>query len=243
MPRSSSTPRRKVHNLLNQGVGLLECSRHLDLALNTVKRYARRPQPPAERIVPRYRPTLVDPYRDHLRTRREQDPAVPATRLFREIKEHGYTGGLNLLYRYLNQGRAEGPRPVTTPQHATRLLLTRPENLRSKDTELRDQITASCPQMNALAHLVSTFAGLLTPAAGNDTKLTTWISDVRAADLPHLHSFCNGLEIDRAAINAALTLPWHNGRTEGVNTRTKRIMRQMHGRASFDLLRHRILLQ
>ncbi|MFI9832813.1 hypothetical protein ACIHIX_34590 [Streptomyces sp. NPDC051913] len=28
-----------------------------------------------------------------------------------------------------------------------------------------------------------------------------------------------------------------------VNTRTKKIMRQMHGRAGFDLLRHRILLQ
>jgi len=44
-------------------------------------------------------------------------------------------------------------------------------------------------------------------------------------------------------VNAAITLPHHNGRTEGVNTRTKRIMRQMHGRAGFDLLRHRILLQ
>jgi transposase len=64
----------------------------------------------------------------------------------------------------------------------------------------------------------------------------------RAANLPHLHSFTNGLEIDRSAVDAALTLPYHNGRTEGVNTRTKRIMRQMHGRAGFDLLRHRILL-
>ena len=240
----------KVHNLLNQGVGLLECSRRLNLALNTVKRYARRPQPAAgsrqpaaERIVPRYRPTLVDPYRDHLQTRRSQDPAVPVTQLFREIKERGYTGGLNLLYRYLNQGRAEGPRPVTAPQHAARLLLTRPEYLRSKDTELRNLITAACPQMTELARLVATFAGLPTPAVGNDTRLTVWISDVRAADLPHLRSFCNGLEIDRAAMDAALTLPWHNGRTESVNTRTKRIMRQMHGRASFDLLRHRILLQ
>jgi transposase len=58
--------------------------------------------------------------------------------------------------------------------------------------------------------------------------------------VPHLHSFCNGLELDRAA---GLTLPWSNGRTEGVNTRTKKIMWQMHGRAGFDLLRHRILLQ
>lgn len=39
----------------------------------------------------------------------------------------------------------------------------------------------------------------------------------------------------------ARTLPYHNGRTEGINTRTKRIMRQMHG-AGFDLPHHRILL-
>ncbi|MER5689800.1 ISL3 family transposase, partial [Streptomyces sp. NPDC002205] len=61
--------------------------------------------------------------------------------------------------------------------------------------------------------------------------------------LPYLHGFVNGLELDRSADDAGLTLPHHNGRTEGVNTRTKRIMRQIHGRAGFALLRHRILLR
>ena len=37
-------------------------------------------------------------------------------------------------------------------------------------------------------------------------------------------------------------MPHHNGRTEGVNTKTKMIKRQMYGRAGFTLLRHRILL-
>ncbi len=69
-----------------------------------------------------------------------------------------------------------------------------------------------------------------------------WITTATAADLPHLHAFTRGLAQDRDAVNAALTLPYHNGGTEGVNTKTKRIMRQMHGRASFCLLRHRILL-
>ncbi|MFF9011035.1 transposase, partial [Streptomyces goshikiensis] len=90
--------------------------------------------------------------------------------------------------------------------------------------------------------LISDFAALLKPAEGNDTKLTDWITAARAVALPHLRSLTNGREIDRPAVNAALTLPYHNGRTEGVNTRAKRIMRQMHGRAGFDLLRHRILL-
>jgi transposase InsO family protein len=41
----------------------------------------------------------------------------------------------------------------------------------------------------------------------------------RAADLPHLHGFANGLELDRDAVSAGLTLPHHNGRTEGVHQR------------------------
>ncbi|MFT7836773.1 ISL3 family transposase [Saccharothrix sp. BKS2] len=233
---------KKVHDLLGRGVGLLDCSRRLGVALNTVKRYARMPEPQALRIAPTYRPNLVDPYRDHLRARRAADPAVPVTRLLAEIRELGYTGSANLLVRYLNQGRAEGDRPVTTSRHASSLLLTKPDNLRPKDTELLEKITAACPEMTALANLIRGFAALLTPAAGNDAKLTEWIATARAADLPHLRSLTNGLEIDRSAVDAALTLPYHNGRTEGVNTRTKRIMRQMHGRAGFDLLRHRILL-
>jgi transposase len=67
---------RQVRDLLDRGAGLLECTRRLNLALNTVKCYARVPEP--ERLIraPQYRPTLVDPYRDHLR-RRAEEPAVP----------------------------------------------------------------------------------------------------------------------------------------------------------------------
>jgi transposase len=73
--------------------------------------------------------------------------------------------------------------------------------------------------------------------------LTTWIEQAQAEDLPHLHAFTHGLELDRHAVDAALTQPFHNGRTEGVNTKTKMIKRQMYGRAGFPLLRHRILLE
>jgi transposase len=81
---------------------------------------------------------------------------------------------------------------------------------------------------------------LLTPAAGNDAELTQWIATACAVDLPQLRSLTNGLEIDRSAVDAATTLPYHNGRTEDVNTR--RIMGQTHGRAGFDLFHHRIPL-
>ena len=110
---------QQVHHLLDKGVGLPECARRLDVALNTLKRYARMKEPATERRAPRYRPTLVDPYRDYLRRRRSEDPAVPVTRLLREIKELGYTGSANLLVRYITQGRVEGDRPVS-PMPTTR---------------------------------------------------------------------------------------------------------------------------
>ncbi|MEV6814788.1 ISL3 family transposase [Micromonospora sp. NPDC051296] len=233
---------QQVHDLLDKGVGLLECARRLNLGLNTVKRYARISQP--ERLVraPHYRPTLVDPYRDHLRRRREQDPAVGATQLLAEIRELGYTGSLNLLYRYITQGRVEADRPALSPRRLTRYLLTAPDQLKEHQRTLVDALTAACPQMTALAGFIGPFAALLTPAAGNDDRLDSWIAEVKATDLPHLHTFIRGLGLDRAAVNAALTHPFHNGGTEGINTKTKLIKRQMYGRAGFALLRHRILL-
>ncbi|GIG63268.1 hypothetical protein Lfu02_76400 [Longispora fulva] len=122
------------------------------------------------------------------------------------------------------------------------MILTRPDALSDDQRQLLDELTTACPEMIALASLMGSFAALLTPAERNAGLLHAWIVDARATDLPHLHAFTRGLDFDRRAVGAAVTLPFHNGGTEGVNTKTKRIMRQMHGRAGFTLLRHRILL-
>ncbi|MFF4484241.1 transposase, partial [Streptomyces sp. NPDC001520] len=108
--------------------------------------------------------------------------------------------------------------------------------------ELLAKLTASCPEMTQLAAGIRDFAPLLTPHADNADALTRWNAQVREADLPHLRTFTRGLDRDLDAVIAGLTLPYSNGPTEGVNTKTKRIARQMHGRAGFTLLRHRILL-
>ena len=105
-----------------------------------------------------------------------------------------------------------------------------------------DSFTTACPEMTALAGLVHSFAALLTPADTNADRLSEWITAARQEELPHLHAFTRGLERDRGAVDAAVTLPHHNGTTEGVNTKTKLLKRQMYGRAGFALLRHRILL-
>jgi len=243
-PRAQTTRERwqQIHALLDQKVGLLECARRLNLSLNTIKRYARAGEPERLQRAPQYRPTLVDPYREHLRHRRAKEPAVGALQLFREIKALGYPGSMNLLVRYITQGRVEGNRPPMSSRRLTSLVLTHPDRLTDAQREHRDELTTACPEMINLCRLVGTFADLLRPRAGNSERLDAWIAATRAADLPHLHTFTRGLELDHDAVHAAVTMPYHNGGTEGVNTKTKRIMRQMHGRASFTLLRHRILL-
>ena len=223
-------------------MGLLDCARRLNLSLNTVKRYDRASEPERLQRVPKYRPTLVDPYRDYLRKRRAEEPGVPVQQLLREIRERGYQGSSNLLVRYINQGRLDSDRPHLSPRRAARILLTRPDRLTAGQHETLAELTAACPEMTALASLITSFAALLAPDPGNDARLRQWITDARAADLPHVHSFTRGLDLDIQAATAALTLPHHNGRTEGVNTKTKMIKRQMYGRAGFTLLRHRILL-
>ncbi|MBW8705672.1 hypothetical protein MBT84_39300 [Streptomyces sp. MBT84] len=243
-PRAQTTLERwhQIHGLLDQGVGLLECARRLQLALNTIKRYARADRPERMLRVPKYRASLVDPYREHLRTRRAEDPSVPVKHLFEEIKALGFTGCLNLLHKYINQGRADADRSHISPRRFARILLTRPDNLKAGQHELLAKLTAACSEMIQLATVIRDFAPLLTPHTDNADALTRWIAQVRAADLPHLHAFTRGLDRDLDAVIAGLTLPYSNGPTEGVNTKTKRIARQMHGRAGFALLRHRILL-
>jgi zinc-finger of transposase IS204/IS1001/IS1096/IS1165/Transposase len=106
---------RQVHDLTDRGTGLLECSRRLGLSLNTVKRYARAAGPGRMIRAPRYRATLAGPYRDHLRARRAEDPAVPVHQLLAEIREQGYPGSMNLLYRYITQA-ASKPAGRTCPR-------------------------------------------------------------------------------------------------------------------------------
>lgn len=190
--------------------------------------------------VPKYRASLVDPYREHLRKRRVEDPGVPVLHLLEEIKALGFTGCLNLLHKYINQGRADADRSHISPRRLARMLLSRPDNLTSEQHGLLAQLTAACPEMTQLAVHIRTFAQLLVPAQGNADALAPWITQVRTVDLPHMHAFTRGL--DRDAVVAALTLPFSNGPTEGVNTKTKLIARQIYGRAGFPLLRHRILL-
>ncbi|MGW5106344.1 ISL3 family transposase [Nocardia sp. NPDC004123] len=242
LTRETTTLQRwhDIHALLDQGVGLLDCSRRLGLALNTVKRYARVPQPDRLRRPPQYRACLVDPYRDHLRTRRADEPGVPVAHLFEELKALGYTGSLNLLHKYLNQGRHPSDRILPSPRRLTSPIMTRPADLPDQHRAHLNELLTACPELTALAALVHEFAQIMANRRG--AEIDCWIKQVRAAGLIELEPFLTGVDQDHDAVVAGLTLPYSSGPIEGVNTKTKLIKRQMYGRAGFDLLRNRILL-
>ena len=64
---------------------------------------------------------------------------------------------------------------------------------------------------------------------------------VEADDQPDLHSFVRGIKRDYNVVLNGLTMAWNSGVVEGNVNRTKKIKRQMYRRATFPLLRKRIL--
>jgi hypothetical protein len=227
-----------LHDLLAQGAGLLACARRLGWSLNTVKRYARADT--AEELLrpPRYGPCLVDAHRDLVRERLAG--GVPVTRILTEIREHGYTGSANLLVRYINQGRADPKRTLPSPRRLVSWIMSRSADLLDHQQRHLNELISSCPEMATLAARVREFAAILTQRRGQD--LDAWMTVVRADALPGFDSYLNGLARDRDATIAGLSLPHSNGPTEGINNKIKMLKRQTYGRASFPLLRKRILL-
>ena len=72
--------------------------------------------------------------------------------------------------------------------------------------------------------------------------LQRWFDDAHACGVSAVKAFAVALEQDAAAVGAALTTPWSSGQCEGQINKLKLLKRQTYGRASFELLRRRVLL-
>ena len=99
-----------------------------------------------------------------------------------------------------------------------------------------DELYRASPEISKLAHLGKEFFRIV-----RSRDLAAWPEWLEAARRTALSRFASGLTRDREAVEAALHLPWSNGPVEGQVHRLKLIKRQMYGRASFDLLRLRVL--
>jgi len=97
-----------------------------------------------------------------------------------------------------------------------------------------------CPSARTAATLGRQFLALLREKRSD--LFNQWLKQVEKSGIDCLKSFASGLKQDREAVEAAMCSKWSNGQTEGQVNRLKLVKRQMYGRASFELLKQRMLL-
>jgi transposase len=234
-----------VQALKAQGKGIKPIARETGLAKETVRRFYRAAA--VDELLAKVRdgrPSLLDDYKPYLH-QRWNEGCTNVRQLHAELKERGFKGGYSTIRDYMLPFRESGAAPpaVCGPPKArdlARWILTDPGNLGDDEKEKLARARERCPHLDALAGHVTGFAKILTGLHGS--RLDDWITAVEADDQPDLHSFARGLKHDHQAVLNGLTLPWSSGVVEGNVNRLKMLKRQTYGRASFELLRKRVLL-
>ena len=114
-------------------------------------------------------------------------------------------------------------------------MTTARDYLSKADTVMVAAIESSVPALVEARSLTDRFHAMIRK---KNTDLDGWISDVGPSLIA---SFGNGIRKDKRAVEAAISLPWSNGQTEGQITRPKLVKRQMYGRAKLVLLEARLI--
>jgi transposase len=234
--------------LRGQGLGNTEIAQRIGLTARTIQRWLKEdtlPQPQRRRK----RRSSFDPYAGYV-LKRWKEGCHNGLRLWQEIQEQGYTGTQKMVYRFLvplrrNQRiiqKADVPHaPLQdfSAKDGVWLFARDPASLDEKEQENLATICQVSQTASKMYELVQEFRHLLHHREGE--KLDAWLAKVTASHIRELQSFVLGVERDKAAVVAGLTLPQNNGLVEGKVNKLKLIKRMMYGRAKFPLLRQRNL--
>jgi transposase len=235
----------QVTALRAQGKTTAAIAAHTGLAPQTVRRYGQAGSAgELLSVILDGPPSPLDEHKPYLNHRWNQG-CTSARQLHAELRARGYRGSYPTVARYLQPFRklAAAPPAVPAPPKTRQLaswILADPATLDDTGKAALARARQRCPHLDALAGHVTEFAKILTGLHGD--RLDDWITTVEADDQPDLHSFTHGLKHDRDAVTNGLTLPWNSGVAEGNINRIKMLKRQTYGRASFPLLRKRVLL-
>jgi len=225
------------HAAIAKRVGMGESTGSLWLAAGTYPETTRGPYM-----------SRIDPYLPYLLERWDSG-CHNMVRLHQELTARGYKGSYasvrDHIIRRLPDGKKNGakdrclvPLPLPSKQ-ATFLFLRRPEELDEEEQEQLQELCHLSEEVDLAYDLVQQFAKMLRTRTGE--KLDTWLAQAQASQIPELCSFVAGVERDKAAVKAGLTLPQNNGLVEGKVHKLKLLKRMGYGRASFPLLRQRVL--
>lgn len=242
-----------VVELHQQGQKQRAIARQLKLNRKTVRRYLAAGEFP-ERSQRDQQSRRLGRYEAYLR-QRWAEGCRNGSQLYREIQAKGYTGSRSTLGRWVAQQRrqapsnasptaAAAPRPAPSPRpwsarRAAWVLVKDPVKLEGEEEAALERILAASDDVRRAYIFGQAFAQMIRQRI--DRALEPWLTAVAKYKVVGLEGFAQGLEQDKAAVLAALRLPWSNGQVEGQVNRLKLIKRQMYGRAKFDLLRARVL--
>jgi transposase len=127
---------------------------------------------------------------------------------------------------------------LSSARQLSYLLVKDPSRLRAKEhqtlafVQQEQEIELAYRMTQQLLHLMKNKQG--------DTA-TAWISICSSCGIAELEAFALGLQKELPAFQAACSLPYSNGMTEGFVHKLKHIKGSMYGRGSFELLRQRVL--
>jgi len=230
-----------VMEKVRQGLSQREIGRQCGLSRKTVRRWIKAGDFPERKRNLRY--SSVETHREYLEQRWQQG-CHNAAQLWRELQTRGFAGRPHTLRDWLQKqyGRRrereklQAPRPSQprmSPRKAAWHILKQPEQAQP----FLDEIYSRSPEIAALARMARQFCRII-----RERDAAAWPEWQRNAAAGPLAGFARHLSQDEAAFLAALQQPWSNGPVEGHVHRLKLIKRSMYGRASFDLLRLRVLL-
>lgn len=242
---------QRIHELHAEGMSLRRIGEELGLARGTVRKYFREPPEPPKPTPRALRASLLDPFDEYILERLSQG-CRNAAQIFREIQEKGFKGGISITKAYVKfllSSTKEGKAPQTRRQRAEaisprqlRWLLTlKREKLDLKEQERLDQLLTVSPEVQAVYTLVQGFLELVRERKGH--LLRSWMQEAEKLGIPEFKTFVAGIGRDYDAVKMGLTLPESQGPVEGAVNKIKTHKRLMYGRASFQLLRQKMLHQ
>jgi transposase len=239
---------QQVLTLYEQGLGFTEITRRVGLSRRTIERWIKEGAFP-EAKQRRKRRSVFDPYAEYVLSRWEQG-CTNGLQLFQEIQAQGYQGSAQTIYRFVRSLRKKrrviwkpevphAPLQDFSANDAVWLFARNPDSLDEKERATLTAICQASETAQTTYQLVQEFRHLLHHREGE--KLDTWLAKCTASQIRELQSFVQGVERDKAAVVAGLTLPQNNGLVEGKVNKLKLIKRMSYGRAGFELLRQRVL--
>ena len=236
---------QQVVELSKQGIATKEIAGRVGLSDRTVRDWLKQGAFP-EAQKRRKKQSSFDPFAANV-LKRWQDGEHNGLVLWQEIKNQGYTGTDRSVYRYLKTLKQTEVRASLNPARLQKysvnaaiwLFVRDPKKLNELE---REDLAAFCQASAALKKAYDLLQDFLSMAHKREgQRLDVWLARAAQSGLPELQSFVSGVEKDKDAVQAGLTWPINNGMVEGHVTKLKLIKRQMYGRASFALLRQRVL--